>query len=236
MDRTPSSGDDYAVLSRLRRHVLRHLVMGLSAPVAVLAGLVIFSLDALVAPDYGLSVLYIVLLIAMIPCASKRLLVWMTVGFMSLSVLGFMIGQAGAPSVPGVVRLVIGLAALVLTALLIIVLRPNEPVLILRGSRATDRALSTRDPERVALFARLGETVSIADDVVQQLTATILGSAACRSWLDRPVPDLVEAQTAIEDSIASARRAGELVQRLRHIGQGVPCGAIALPRASLDQR
>ncbi|MQT15036.1 hypothetical protein F0357_20740 [Rhizobiales bacterium Sp-1] len=58
-------------------------------------------------------------------------------------------------------------------------------------------------------------SATIADAVVQELTAAILGSEACRNWLDRPEPDIAEAQAAIEHSIVAARRAAELVKRLR---------------------
>lgn len=236
MDRPPTSGNDNEVLTRRRFRPLRHLEKGVSTPVAVVAGLLIFSIDALVAPAYGLNVLYIVLLIAMIPCGSKRQIAWITAGCMLLSALGFVIGQGGTPSGENVARLVINLGALAITALLIIGLYTHGPGLFLGRARTEDREIPMRDPERVALFARLAETVSIADEAIQQLTATILGSAACRNWLDKPVPDLAEARAAIDDSIASARRAGELVQRLRRFRPGLSCRAMALPEPGLDRR
>jgi len=217
MGRIPPSTKSYAMLTRWRLHALRRLARGASPSIAAVVGLLIFAADAFVAPGYGLNVLYIVLLIAMIPCASRRQIAWMTGSFIALSAFGFMIGEGRAASGADIARLVINLAALVLTAALIVSLRGGTRGFFHGRSSPQARDETGGDAARVALPLGASATVAIADEVVQQLTATILGNAACRSWLERPSPDIREAHAAIEDSIASARRASELVQRLREL-------------------
>lgn len=218
MGRIPPSTSSYAMLTRLRLRALRRLSRGASPSIAAVAGLLIFAADAFVAPAYGLNVLYIVLLIAMIPCASRRQVAWMTGSFIALSALGFMIGEGRAATGADIARLFINLAALVLTAVLIVSLRGGTRGFFQGRGTAKERDETESDAERVALpIGASAASVAIADEVVQQLTATILGNAACRNWLERPSPDIREAHAAIEYSIASARRASDLVQRLRQL-------------------
>lgn len=235
MGRIPPSTNSYAMLTRWRLRALRRLARGASPSIAAVAGLLIFSADAFVAPAYGLNVLYIVLLIAMIPCASRQQVAWMTGSFIALSALGFMIGEGRAASGADIARLLVNLAALVLTAVLIVSLRGGTRGFFRGRAGSKNEDGRAGDAERVALpVGASATTVAIADEVVQQLTATILGNAACRNWLARPSPDIREAHAAIEDSIASARRASDLVQRLRQLRPQSIRIAVPLSSSGLD--
>ncbi len=234
MGRIPPSTKSYAMLTRWRLRAVRRLARGASPSIAAVAGLLIFAADAFVAPAYGLNVLYIVLLIAMIPCASRRQVAWMTGSFIALSALGFMIGEGRMASGADIARLLINLVALVLTAVLIVSLRGGTKGFFKGRAGPSEQADPRGDAERVALPVGACATVAIADEVVQQLTATILGNAACRNWLARPLPDIGEAHAAIEDSLASARRASELVQRLRQLRPQPMRIAVPLSPSGLD--
>ncbi len=90
--------------------------------------------------------------------------------------------------------------------------------------QATPSGMTRRLPRPHAVAGCLGpsavvvETISsIADEIVEELTATLLGNEASRNWLDRSEPDIAEARAAIESSVASARRAAELIKRLRRL-------------------
>lgn len=79
---------------------------------------------------------------------------------------------------------------------------------------ALDRARS--ELAHVTRVATLGElAASIAHEVRQPLSAVVTDGEAGLRWLVREVPDLEEVRAALERMIASARRANEVVTRLR---------------------
>jgi PAS domain S-box-containing protein len=66
----------------------------------------------------------------------------------------------------------------------------------------------------------LGElTASIAHEVNQPLTAINSSADGCRRWLDRPVPDIPEALGALQRINQSARRASEVISRVRALSR-----------------
>ncbi|SCB09814.1 Histidine kinase-, DNA gyrase B-, and HSP90-like ATPase [Bradyrhizobium shewense] len=65
---------------------------------------------------------------------------------------------------------------------------------------------------RVSILGEL--TASIAHEVNQPLAAIATNGAAGLRWLSRPVPDLVEVRSAIENMIADTRRAANVVARV----------------------
>lgn len=76
------------------------------------------------------------------------------------------------------------------------------------------------DLAHVTRVSTMGElTASIAHEVNQPLAATVTNGEACLRWLGRPVPDIAEARATVERMIANARRAGEVVARLRALAR-----------------
>jgi PAS domain S-box-containing protein len=66
----------------------------------------------------------------------------------------------------------------------------------------------------------LGElTASIAHEVNQPLTAINSSADGCRRWLDRPTPDIAEALGALQRINQSARRASEVISRVRALSR-----------------
>lgn len=73
-----------------------------------------------------------------------------------------------------------------------------------------------RDLAHVTRVSTMGElTASIAHEVNQPLAAVVTNGEACLRWLRRPVADLGEAEASVTRMIANARRASEVVERLR---------------------
>jgi C4-dicarboxylate-specific signal transduction histidine kinase len=69
-----------------------------------------------------------------------------------------------------------------------------------------------------ARVATLGElTASIAHEVNQPLTAISINGEASLRWLDRDPPDIDEARTLAARIVADARRAGDVIARIRHM-------------------
>lgn len=72
------------------------------------------------------------------------------------------------------------------------------------------------DLAHVTRVSTVGElTASIAHEVNQPLAAVVTNGEACLRWLSRPVPDLQEAEKSVTRMIANARRASDVVARLR---------------------
>ena len=84
--------------------------------------------------------------------------------------------------------------------------------------KLTEAALQEAQSElaRVARLTTMGEfAASIAHDIMQPLAATVAYGEAARRWLNRDVPNLVEAQDAINSAVNAADRASEVITRIR---------------------
>jgi PAS domain S-box-containing protein len=69
---------------------------------------------------------------------------------------------------------------------------------------------------RVARLTTLGEfAASIAHEINQPLAAIVAHGQAARRWLNRDVPNLVEAQEAITSAVNAADGASEVITRIR---------------------
>jgi signal transduction histidine kinase len=72
----------------------------------------------------------------------------------------------------------------------------------------------------VTRVTTLGElAASIAHEVNQPLAAITSSGEACRNWLNRPQPDLVEARLSLERIITSSNRASEITHRVRALSR-----------------
>lgn len=58
-------------------------------------------------------------------------------------------------------------------------------------------------------------TASIAHEIRQPLAAMMMGAASALRWLQRPNPDLAEAQAALEHIVADGHRLNELINSIR---------------------
>ena len=90
------------------------------------------------------------------------------------------------------------------------------------ASKQAEEALCRAQTQlaHVTRVTSLGElAASIAHEVNQPLAAITSSGEACRNWLSRPQPDLVEARQALERIIASAHRASEITRRVRALSR-----------------
>ncbi|GAB4067342.1 hypothetical protein GCM10028812_20060 [Ancylobacter sonchi] len=92
---------------------------------------------------------------------------------------------------------------------------------ITAGKRAEERLLKAQaELSQVTRVATLGQLMaSIAHEVNQPLAAVVTNGEAGLRWLRRPVPDVGEAVASVERMIASGRRAGDVVARLRALSR-----------------
>ena len=72
----------------------------------------------------------------------------------------------------------------------------------------------------VTRLTTLGEmTASIAHEVNQPLAGIVLNGDACLRWINRDTPDLDEVRSAIARIMADARRASDVVRRIRSLSK-----------------
>src|ERR1700730_10780556 len=84
--------------------------------------------------------------------------------------------------------------------------------------RASEQRLLDAQMElaHVTRVTALGEmTASIAHEVNQPLTGVVTYGGACLRWLDGEVPRIDQARDAVEQMIGSARRASDVIARIR---------------------
>jgi PAS domain S-box-containing protein len=90
------------------------------------------------------------------------------------------------------------------------------------AAKQTEVALkrSMSELSHVTRVTMLGElTASIAHEVSQPIAAIVTCGHAALRWLDRPQPDLGEAREAVNKAIRSAKRASDIVWRIRSMAQ-----------------
>jgi len=69
----------------------------------------------------------------------------------------------------------------------------------------------------------LGElTASLAHELKQPLTATVMNASACLRWLKRDQPDLERACAATSRIVEDGKRAGDVIERLRSLYKNSP--------------
>lgn len=90
------------------------------------------------------------------------------------------------------------------------------------ASKQAEEALCRAQTQlaHVSRVTSLGElAASIAHEVNQPLAAITSSGEACRNWLSRPAPDLVEARQSLDRIIASSHRASEITRRVRALSR-----------------
>ncbi len=88
-------------------------------------------------------------------------------------------------------------------------------------ARESEAALQEAQTElaRVTRMTSLGELASITHEVLQPLSAIATTGEASLRWLLRPSPDVEEVRQGLQNMIVSARRAAEIVHRIRSMSK-----------------
>jgi C4-dicarboxylate-specific signal transduction histidine kinase len=71
-------------------------------------------------------------------------------------------------------------------------------------------------------------TTSIAHEINQPLGGIISNANACMRWLNREIPDVQEARTAVEHIVRDANRASDVIQSIRALAKRAPMQKRAL--------
>jgi C4-dicarboxylate-specific signal transduction histidine kinase len=74
------------------------------------------------------------------------------------------------------------------------------------------------DLAHASRMTTMGElTASLAHEVNQPITAAVNGASTCVRWLNRDEPDLAEAREAAAGAIRNAKRAADIINRIRSL-------------------
>ncbi|RKS24705.1 PAS domain S-box-containing protein [Pseudomonas sp. WPR_5_2] len=90
------------------------------------------------------------------------------------------------------------------------------------ASKQAEEALCRAQTQlaHVSRVTSLGElAASIAHEVNQPLAAITSSGEACRNWLSRPVPELIEARQSLDRIIVNSHRASEITRRVRALSR-----------------
>jgi C4-dicarboxylate-specific signal transduction histidine kinase len=176
----------------------------LPAATALLAG-GIFALDTVTNLEIAVAVLYVAVVLLSVGFCRKRGVVLVSLGCMALTMLSYLFSNNGS-HLAGLVNS--GMSILAIAATTFLALRIESAELAAGEARAQLAHIS-----RVTMLGEL--TASIAHEVNQPLTATLINGNACLSWLGAQPPNLEEATRALERIISDSARASDVIARVR---------------------
>lgn len=196
----------------LKPEPMQRIPSGVSAATSVLLpaatlllALSIFALDTVTDLEIAVAVLYVAVVLLSVGFCRKRGVVLVALGCVALTFLSFLLSNNDS-QVAGWINS--GISILAIAATTFLALRIESAELAAREARAQLAHIS-----RVTMLGELA--ASIAHEVNQPLTATLINGNACLSWLGVQPPDLEEANRALERIINDTTRASDVIARVR---------------------
>lgn len=187
-------------------HLRRTLILaGLAATMAA-----IFALDTLTEYAVAAAVFHTAVILVAVRWFSPRLVIGVTALCIALTLASFALTPAGAYRT-GLINTGISILAIVITAYLGL-----KMVAAQNAAHAAQTQLL-----RITQATSLGQvTASIAHEVNQPLAAIVTSGNACQRWLAQQPPNLEKAGQALERILGDARRASEVIARIRSMARG----------------
>ncbi len=187
-------------------HLRRALILaGLAATMAA-----IFALDTLTEYAVAAAVFHTAVILVAVRWFSPRLVIGVTALCIALTLASFALTPAGAYRT-GLINTGISILAIVITAYLGL-----KMVAAQNAAHAAQTQLL-----RITQAISLGQvTASIAHEVNQPLAAIVTSGNACQRWLAQQPPNLEKAGQALERILGDARRASEVIARIRSMARG----------------
>lgn len=173
----------------------------------------IFAIDALTPLDVAIAVLYVAVVLLSASVWPRRGVIAVTALCIALTLIAYGASHGFEQNDGALARCLVSLAAILITGFLALkgqaaalaLLQREEALNVARGQLAHASRVST-----------LGElAASIAHEVNQPLAAIETHGEACLRWMNRPEPDLGEVRSAVLAMQRDARRASEVIRRIR---------------------
>jgi C4-dicarboxylate-specific signal transduction histidine kinase len=187
-------------------HLRRALI--LAALAAAMAA--IFALDTLTEYAVAAAVFHTAVILVAVRWFRQRVVIGVTALCIALTLASFALTPAGAYRT-GLINTGISILAIVITAYLGL-----KMVAAQNAAHAAQTQLL-----RITQATSLGQvTASIAHEVNQPLAAIVTSGNACQRWLAQQPPNLEKAGQALERILSDARRASEVIERIRSMARG----------------
>jgi signal transduction histidine kinase len=182
-------------------------------PVAATAlAIGIFVVDTLTDLEIAVAVLYVAVVLMSVGFCQKRGVFLVSLVCMALTILSHFLTKSGSPTT-GLINSGISLAAIAATTFLALKIESAE----LTAHEAKAQLA------HIARVTTLGElTASIAHEVNQPLTATVINGNASLNFLAAQPPNLDEARQAIACIVKDANRASDVIARVRGLAKRTP--------------
>jgi len=173
--------------------------------------LAIFAADTGTEHEIAAAVFYALVLLTSARALARRGILTLSALCIALTIASFMATPHNGPAVAGIINTAISLAAIVMTAWLILKIQAAQT-----AAHAAQAQLL-----RLARIRSLDSlTTSIAHEINQPLTAIVTSGNACQRWLQRAPPNLDKAAAALERILAAAGRASRIIVRVRSLSRG----------------
>ncbi|KQZ78671.1 sensor histidine kinase [Pseudomonas sp. Root562] len=185
----------------------------------------IFIVDTLTELDIAVAVLYVLVIMMAMGTCSIRGLRRVALICALLTAAAFFFSHLDHPFSAALARCVVSLTAIGIATWLALKNRRTRDELqeqfsLLAHTHDVEARLHRAQIElaHICRITTMGElSASIAHEVNQPLAAIASSAEAAQRWLDRPSPDLKEAGAAIARAASNARRAAEVIKRIRDL-------------------
>lgn len=185
----------------------------------------IFVIDTLTELDIAVAVLYVLVIMMAMGSCTIRGLRRVALTCAGLTATAFFFSHFDHPFSAALARCLVSLTAIGIATWLALKNRRTRDELqaqysLLAHTRDVEARLHRAQIElaHISRNTTMGElAASIAHEVNQPLAAITSSAEAAQRWLDRPTPDLKEAGAAIARAASNARRAAEVIKRIRDL-------------------
>ena len=180
---------------------------------AIVLAAAIFTADSVTDLEIAVPVFYTTVVLLSVRFCSRRGVVLVGLGCIALTLLSDFLTPDSSTSQAGIVNTVISVLAIAATTYLTLKIEAAEKAV-------SDARAQLAHAARVTALGEM--TASIAHEVNQPITATVINANASLRWLAADPPNLDEARTTLERIVKDATRAGEIVGRVRTLAKRAP--------------
>lgn len=193
---------------------------------AIALAALIFAVDALTPLDVAIAVLYVAVVLLSVAAWPRRGVIAMTTLCIVLTLVAYGTSHGFDQNDAALARCLVSLAAIAITAFLALKGQAAAFALIQREEALHVAQSQLAHASRVSTLGEMA--ASIAHEVNQPLAAIETHGEASLRWLNRPQPDLGEVRAAVQAMQRDARRASDVIRRIRSMARKSDTEFVAL--------
>jgi len=190
---------------KLKPHLRAFAPSSAWPPATIALTAAIFTADTTTKLEIAVPVFYTAVILMSVRFCSRIGVILVCFGCIGLTILSDLLTPDNGISEAGTINTAISALAMVATTYLALKIKAVEKT-------ASDTRAQLAHASRVLALGEL--TASIAHEVNQPITATVINGNASLRWLAAEPPNLEEATTTLKRIVNDATRAGEIVGRV----------------------